>query len=478
MHSTHGESDGGGGGGTWHFMRELWRHSRRRLPPATPQPSSISAASSAQVDDGLAGTVTDKEKAATLRQTAAERVTVYGMLINLVLGLGQGACGLSCHSTAVLADAAHSLSDMLSDLITLASVRISGQPADECHQYGHGKYESLGSMFVSSMLLATGAGMATHSFQHVLLVLEGGGASSSGSLLALGAVVASLLAKESMYQMTKRVAERNNSSVLLANAWHHRSDAISSAVALLGVTGAHLGVPILDPVAGLCVSLLIVRMGSNLLFDSLRELTDQSHHEANHAAHRALKSVRESIVGHLPIRTRRMGPNALVDLRIFVDPNMPVSSAHQIAEHLRTYIMQEEPTVTDVLVHVTPPGWDPDSDSDSVEELPRPYTAVERDVRSCLQRLGSEAVVDGVRCHYDERRIVVDVEVRTPPAYSASQCEQMAGEMRRLILAEVPDVFGVRVLVDYTFGIHKREKKSQTRASQQVALARSSPQEE
>jgi cation diffusion facilitator family transporter len=140
------------------------------------------------------------------KQQEAEQVTMYGMLTNLVLGLAQGACGLSAQSTAVLADAAHSLSDMLSDVITLASVRISGQPADDCHHYGHGKYESLGSMFVSSMLLATGAGMGIHSFQQVLHTVDG--CAPPGSM-ALVAVIASLLAKEGLYQMTKRVALKN-----------------------------------------------------------------------------------------------------------------------------------------------------------------------------------------------------------------------------------------------------------------------------
>jgi divalent metal cation (Fe/Co/Zn/Cd) transporter len=238
----------------------------------------------------------------------------------------------------------------------------------------------------------------------------------------------------------------------MTNAWHHRSDAISSGVALVGVLGAQLGLPILDPIAGLCVSLLIMRMGSNMLFSSLQELTDESHADANRAAETALLSVRESIVGHLPIRTRRVGPNSMVDLRIFVDPNMPVSSAHQIAERLRTHIMHQESSVKDVLVHVTPPGWEASEVPVDKDSLPRPYAAVECDVRTCVSdRFPHSVILDNVRCHYDAHEIVVDVALRTPSKCSAPRYEKLALDIREHILSQVRDVHEVRVLVDFTF---------------------------
>ena len=184
-------------------------------------------------------------------------ITILGFIANLLLAIGKGFVGYIAQSSALIADAGHSLSDLFSDLITSWSLHFSQQPRDENHPYGHGRFETVGSFIIALMLIATGIGVVWHTFQRVESPLIPGE-------LALWAAGISIVIKELLYQLTHRIGKKQNSRILIANAWHHRSDAVSSIAALIGITGATLGFPMLDPIAGFLVAGLIIKSGVDI----------------------------------------------------------------------------------------------------------------------------------------------------------------------------------------------------------------------
>ncbi|CAK5004553.1 unnamed protein product [Aphanomyces euteiches] len=219
----------------------------------------------------------------------AMRITRLGMYVNVALAACKGTVGCAVNSTALIADAAHSLSDLLSDVVTLWSVRISRLPPDEDHPYGYGKFEAVGSLTVGAILTAAGVGMGYDAFQ----ILQTGVDMHAAALpldlsfvtdldrstqwgIAAGAAGISIAAKEALYHATVRIGKQAKSKVLIANAWHHRTDAISSFVALGGIAGAMANIPWFDPIAGGVVSLMIAKTGVDICMDSVRELTDKS----------------------------------------------------------------------------------------------------------------------------------------------------------------------------------------------------------
>ena len=195
-------------------------------------------------------------------------VTWLGLLANLALALLKGVAGIFSNSAAMIADAGHSFSDLLSDLVALWALRMAQTPKDQNHPYGHGKFETIGALFLALMLIATGIGIAIHAFEQVDQREVPGN-------LALAVAIASILFKEALYRITAYIGERNHSRILIANAWHHRSDAISSLVALIGIGGAQWGFPVFDPIAGILVAGWIIKIGLTIGYNSVRELSDE-----------------------------------------------------------------------------------------------------------------------------------------------------------------------------------------------------------
>ncbi len=281
-----------------------------------------------------------------------EGVTLSGGLINLVLVLIKGAAGVLGQSAALVADALHSLSDLASDLVVLLGYRVGRKPEDSTHPYGHGKVETLSTAAVGGLLLAVGLAM---------------GSGAVGSLLssdpvplpgrvALWAALASLLAKEFLYQWTARVARSEDSRLLLANAWHHRSDALSSVAALVGVAGARWGAPWMDPAAALVVCLFVVKVGWDLGWQAVRELVDTAPDPSLLDRLAAAVSRVEGVRSHHDLRARRLGKDVLVDVDIEVDPELSVVQGHDLARAVRQALLQGVKGVRDAMVHVEPVG--------------------------------------------------------------------------------------------------------------------------
>ena len=289
------------------------------------------------------------------REKEMTRITVVGMLSNIGLTVVKAVAGVLGNSVAMLADAVHSVSDLLTDFVTLWASKVSHKPRDADHPYGHGKFESLGALIISGLLVATGVGIGWHAIENMQLVMAGKGLGHPTGIALIGAIV-SIAVKELIYQATMKVGNKYDSKVIKANAWHHRSDAVSSVVALVGVVGGMLELPIVDPIAGLLVSGLIVKAAVELAWDSLKDLTDQNVSTAVlQQVERILSEMTgEGVVGWHQLRGRRMGPYMILDVHIEVSPKLSVTVSHQIAEKVRRHIMDRLPAVSEVLVHIDP----------------------------------------------------------------------------------------------------------------------------
>ncbi|AUH53680.1 cation-efflux pump [Chromobacterium sp. ATCC 53434] len=285
------------------------------------------------------------------RRQAARSSTLVSVAVNLLLSTLQIIAGAWSHSSALIADGVHSLSDLVADFVVLLAGRHSGKGPDSDHQYGHQRYENGASLALGLLLLAVGAGMlysAAAKFLHPEQI-------PAVHSLALWIAALALLAKETLFRYMLAVARRVRSSLLVANAWHARSDAASSLVVAAGVAGNLLGYPILDPVAALVVGLLVGKMGLRFAWDALHDLMDRAADENDVAAIRDTLLSTPGIAGIHDLRTRKMGDQILVDVHLEVDGRINVYQAHAITEDAQRRVLQRHP-VLDVMTHIDPAG--------------------------------------------------------------------------------------------------------------------------
>ncbi len=281
------------------------------------------------------------------RAKAATRVTLIGAVINLALAGGKFFAGIVGHSSAMVADAVHSLSDVVTDVVVLFSVQIAGQGADEEHPYGHGRAETIGTAVTGLALVLVGFYMITQ----IASSLTSGKAGVVPEKIALAGALVSIVSKEIMYQWTVRIGRKYANQSLIANAWHHRSDAISSIAALAGIAGAMAGFPILDPIAALVVVAMIIKVGWDISSQSVHDLMDASVPKDQLLKIRDVIKNHKSVRRYHELRTRRVGGDIFVDAHILVMPNISVSEAHNIAEAVRQNL-KVAAGVTDALIHI------------------------------------------------------------------------------------------------------------------------------
>lgn len=281
---------------------------------------------------------------------AKRRVTLIGAVVNLLLSAGKIIGGLLGQSQALIADGVHSLSDLLSDALVLFASRWGSLEADHNHPYGHERIETMATLGVGLLLLALGAGFLVDSVSRLLnpeRLLEPG-------WLAFGIAAVSVLGKEALYHYTVRVARQTASSLLRANAWHHRSDALSSVVVVVGISGALAGMLWLDAVAAAIVGIMLGWVGWRLIGEAATELVDTglSGRELNALA--ATIDAVDGVCGHGRLRSRRMGGRVFVDVRIKVDARLSVLDGHRIAEQVRQRVVDQLPGHADVVVCLRP----------------------------------------------------------------------------------------------------------------------------
>ncbi|MFQ6021921.1 MAG: cation diffusion facilitator family transporter [Acidiferrobacterales bacterium] len=284
------------------------------------------------------------------RYREIHRVTVVGAIVDLALGIAKIAFGIVAHSQALIADGLHSLSDLATDVVVIYAAKHGSRAADEEHPYGHKRIETMATVGLGVALIATATGVcwdaARRLFNPELLLTPG--------VWALVIAVLSILAKEGIYHYTMHAARKYRSGLLRANAWHSRSDALSSIIVVVGIVGTMAGLWYLDAIAAIGVALMIAKIGWDFSWQSARELVDTG------LARERVNAIRHTITAvdgvealHM-LRSRRMGDDALVDVHIQVDPRLSVSEGHQISETVRTRLIDEIEEVSDVMVHIDP----------------------------------------------------------------------------------------------------------------------------
>ena len=284
------------------------------------------------------------------------KVTLVGGLVNLILLLFKFVAGIVAHSAAMVADAIHSLSDFLTDIIVMVFVSISGKPQDKSHDYGHGKYETLALTLIGLALLAVAIGIIYNGIIKIV-AWAGGEQLEAPGMLALWAALLSILLKEGVYHYTRIKARQLNSPAMEANAWHHRSDALSSVGTALGIGGAILlgqRWTVLDPVASVIVGLLITKVAVGLLLRGIGDLTEQSLPDDIEDEILGMVASIPGVVEPHHLRTRRLGNRYAIELHVRMDGDMSLRESHDKATEVEHLLRDKYGADTHVAVHVEP----------------------------------------------------------------------------------------------------------------------------
>ena len=284
------------------------------------------------------------------------KVTLVGGVVNVVLLLFKFVAGFVGHSAAMVADAVHSLSDFVTDVIVLVFIHISGKPKDKSHDYGHGKYETLALTLIGVALLIVAIGILYSGAAKIYVWANGGQLEAPGTL-ALWAALLSVLLKEAVYQYSMVKARQLNSQVVAANAWHHRSDALSSIGTAIGIGGAiFLGQrwTVLDPIASVVVGAFIVKVAVDLLRNGIGDLMEQSLPDAVEEEMLRIVGALPGVVNPHDLRTRRIGNHYAIELHILMDGDISLREAHNKASEVEDLLRARYGEDTHVAVHVEP----------------------------------------------------------------------------------------------------------------------------
>lgn len=290
------------------------------------------------------------------REKTIARVTAWGALVNLALAALKLAAGLLGRSSAMVADAVHSFSDLVSDAIVLVMVRVSSKGQDKGHDFGHGKFETLATAAVAILLFFVGVRLMVGGIGKIRLVLDGGELPSPDSI-ALWAAVVSIAVKEALYWWTSVTGKKVNSPAMISNAWHHRSDALSSIGSALGIGGAMLlggKWAVLDPIVGCIISIFILAVAVKMVVPALDELTEGSlPDETEEEIERIICSV-DGVENVHELKTRKNGPDIIIAAHIVVNAAMSVAVAHRLTEIAESKLREKFGQKTQISLHVEP----------------------------------------------------------------------------------------------------------------------------
>lgn len=290
------------------------------------------------------------------REKQITRVTLIGSIVNLILTAIKITAGVVGKSGAMIADGIHSLSDLASDIVVLIFVPIAGKAKDKDHQYGHGKFETLATLIVSLILMVVAIRLVASSAKSIISALSGNILPKPG-YIALAAAIISIVSKEILYQYTTLVARRTNSSVCKANAWHHRSDALSSIGSLLGIGGAVIlgnKWTILDPVAAVIIGLMILFVAIKMAKAPIEELMEKSLDEKTEKEITDIILATEGVQNMHNLKTRRNGQSKIIDCHIRVKRTISIVEAHDIATNVEKNLKQKFGNETQTSIHIEP----------------------------------------------------------------------------------------------------------------------------
>lgn len=289
-------------------------------------------------------------------QRIADRVSAVSIIGNLVLSVFKLIAGIVAHSNAMISDAVHSASDVFSTIVVIIGIRLASKETDREHPYGHERLECVAAIILAMILFMTGLGIGMKASENILSGNYGD--LQIPGILALVAAVVSIVSKEAMFWYTKINAARIDSSALMADAWHHRSDAFSSVGALIGIAGARLGFPVMDSIASLVIFVFIIKAAYDIFKDAVNKLVDHSCDEETERQIYDRVMQNEEVAGIDSLHTRIFGNKIYVDIEIAVDGSYTLRKSHKIAEEVHADIEKNFQKVKHIMVHVNPAQTD------------------------------------------------------------------------------------------------------------------------
>jgi cation diffusion facilitator family transporter len=341
-----------------------------------------------------------EQQALTERYKATTRVTVVGAVVNFILAIFKIIIGTTGHSHALIVDGIHSFSDLLSDGLVVFAAKHGNQTPDDDHPYGHARIETAFAAVLGGILIAVGIGIVIDAVERL----------TSGQVLTpesitIWVALLSVLSKEALYRYTMVYANRFNSSLLKANAWHHRSDAVSSIVVLVGIVGSIAGFPYLDAAAAVIVSMMVAKIGWEIAKESIEQLVDKG----------LDPDKVESISAHIAeipgvkrmhmLRTRQMGAEALLDVHVEVAPQLSVSEGHRIGDEVSKELTREFSDISQVLIHI-----DPEDDEESPKSSDLPLrNEIMSDLKQCWDKVMETSKIEDVVFHYLDGKVRIQV---------------------------------------------------------------------
>lgn len=383
------------------------------------------------------------------------KVIFVGAVGNIVLSAIKFVGGVLGGSPALLNDAFHSLSDLATDGVALLTYKIGRMPRDPNHPYGHGKAESIGASFIGLCIVLAGISLAWVSWeflqqpagsgQSLAEIFSGLSPLSVGKTtleIAAGFAFLSIVINEGLYRYTRRVGEQEKSPTLIANAWHHRSDAMSSVAALIGIGGAIAGIPLMDPLAGIVVALMIAKSGVDIIRDAVSDLMDTAiEDEELDAIIEAAKEI-PGVINLHDVRSRRVGGEVLIDLHALVDPECSVTEGHHIGENIRKRLIHKFSNVEDILVHIDteePDGIEPVYPTDSLE--------LRRLAAAALEPFSDRLTPIRLRLHFHNGEVLVEVVLKPDLDLPADQYTSLSKEVQETLQA-IEEIKNARVYLD------------------------------
>ncbi len=369
-----------------------------------------------------------------IRYHQAKKVTLIGAAVNGLLGVIKLLGGVVFHSHALIADGLHSFADLVTDIMVVFASKYGSQDADAAHPYGHQRIETAATFLLALLLILAGAGIAWDSLDEIIHRHH-----NKPGLLALPIAALSILANEALFHYTHHVGRRIRSDLIIANAWHHRSDAASSIVVLIGLVGSWAGWAGFDALAAVVVGGLIIQMGLSYGYNSIKELVDT-------AIEPALLAEIEQAIQHIDgvqkihqLRTRMMGGDIFIDLHILVSPNISVSEGHFIAQHVHLALINQFERVKDVTVHVDPEDDELNSPSlhlPSRRTLEWEWLQKWQDAYPCIQAWN---------LHYLNGTLSIELICESPIPQEQDLCKRICDD-----LVHHPHISSVRLLSENT----------------------------
>jgi len=356
------------------------------------------------------------------RYRQIRNVTLIGAVLDLVLGASKIVAGSIGNSQALIADGIHSLSDLLTDGLVLFAAKHGSREADEEHPYGHARIETMMTVALGMALIAVALGLgydAVERLFHEEKLLQPG-------LLALVVAGISILSKEAIYQYTMVVAKKLRSNMLIANAWHSRSDAISSIIVFVGVLGSMFGLTYLDAIATIGVVYMIAKLGWDLSWTSIRELVDTALDIGRVETISKFINEIDGVDDLHMLRTRRMGADALVDVHIQVGSRLSVSEGHYISEIVRNRLIKEFDEISDVMVHIDP---EDDEKEQACVQLPL-RGEFESYLTEAWKDISVARDIKSITLHYLDGKIHIDIELPLSACTDVTNCEQISETLK------------------------------------------------